>query len=339
MNYYSYFCNNRIRHASHKNSEPGRVFCLYLLVMSTFRIYTKQALSIPNQIALLKNRGLQIDDESLASKFLSEVSYFRLVQYLRPMEADKTTHKFKPNSRFEDAIALYEFDNELRNLIFRAIQKLEIALRTKIIHEFSIAHGPFWFFDTNLADDEHKFIENMNAIDREILRSKDEFIKEHKKNYTKPSFPPAWKTLEIVSLGTLSKLYYNFNDKKSKKNIAKQFNLPQQEVLESWMRSLTVLRNCCAHHSRLWNRYLTNAPQIKASLRGAWIDINKIETNKLYAIICCIAYWLDAIDYGSEFKRKLKILISSYTQVNPKAMGFPSDWMKESLWKQTTMSK
>jgi len=62
MNYYSYFCNNRIRHASHKNSEPGRVFLLYLLVMSTFRIYTKQALSIPNQIALLKNRGLQIDD-------------------------------------------------------------------------------------------------------------------------------------------------------------------------------------------------------------------------------------------------------------------------------------
>ena len=72
---------------------------------------------------------------------------------------------------------------------------------------FQLHMDPFWFFDTNLADDEHKFIENMNAIDREILRSKDEFIKEHKKNYTKPSFPPAWKTLEIVSLGTLSKLY------------------------------------------------------------------------------------------------------------------------------------
>ena len=53
--------------------------------------------------------------------------------------------------------------------MFKAVQRLEIALRTKIIQEFSLAHGPFWFFDTSLADDEHKFIENMNSIDRELL--------------------------------------------------------------------------------------------------------------------------------------------------------------------------
>ena len=68
------------------------------------------------------------------------------------MEADKTTHQFKPNSRFEDAVALYNFDIELRDLMFKAVQRLEIALRTKIIQEFFLAHGPFWFFDTNGLD-------------------------------------------------------------------------------------------------------------------------------------------------------------------------------------------
>ena len=53
------------------------------------RQYTKQPLSIAGQIQLLKDRGLQFDDETFAAKFLSEVSYFRFVQYLRPMEADK----------------------------------------------------------------------------------------------------------------------------------------------------------------------------------------------------------------------------------------------------------
>ena len=48
--------------------------------------------------------------------------------------------------------------------MFKTVQRLEIALRTKIIQEFSLAHGPFWFFDTSLADDEHKFIENMNWL-------------------------------------------------------------------------------------------------------------------------------------------------------------------------------
>lgn len=85
---------------------------------------------------------------------------------------------------------------------------------SKIIQEFSLAHGPFWFFDTSLADDEHKFIENMNSIDRELQRSKEDFIKEHRRNYDKPIFPPVWKTLELASFGTLSKLYYNFGGKK-----------------------------------------------------------------------------------------------------------------------------
>ena len=187
-----------------------------LLYMSSLRIYTKQALTIADQLELLKSRGLLIADDSKASKFLGEVSYFRFVQYLRPMEANKTTHQFKPNSRFADAVALYEFDTELRDLVFKAVQRLEIALRTKIIHEFSIAHGPFWFYDTSLAEDEHKFIENMNAIDRELQRSKDDFIKEHKQNYDKPVFPPAWKTLELASFGTLSKLYYNCQRQESK---------------------------------------------------------------------------------------------------------------------------
>ena len=84
--------------------------------MGTLRLYSKQALSISEQIALLKSRDLNIADLSKAAKFLGEVSYFRFVQYLRPMEADKTTHQFKPNSRFEDAVALYNFDIELRGL-------------------------------------------------------------------------------------------------------------------------------------------------------------------------------------------------------------------------------
>ena len=118
-----------------------------------------------------------------------------------------------------------------------------------------------------------------------------------------------------------------------KKRVARQFNLPQHEVLESWMRSVTVLRNCCAHHSRLWNRYLSNAPQMNASLRGAWVNIDGVDANKVYAIACCIAYWLDSMGYGLDFKNELKSLLVSYPQVDPAAMGFPENWILEPLWR------
>lgn len=294
--------------------------------------YTKQALSIADQIADLRNRGLIIADQALAEKTLGEISYFRFAAYLRPMEADKATHQFKPDSTFENAVALYEFDNALRQLLFSAIQRIEVALRSKIIQHFSMLHGPFWFMDMTLHESEHRFLENLNSLDREVSRSKEDFIKEHFRKYDKPEFPPAWKTLELASFGTLSKLYYNFADKKVKKIVARELNLPQHEVLESWMRSLAALRNHCAHHARLWNRHLNATPQLNARLRGRWITNYQIDANKLYAVLCCIVYWLDSLGRSEDFKFRLRKLFADYPSVDTVAMGFPQGWDEEPLW-------
>ena len=57
--------------------------------MDNDRIYNKLPLSIADQIGRLKGLGLHFEDEQNAAKILSEVSYFRFVAYLRPLEADK----------------------------------------------------------------------------------------------------------------------------------------------------------------------------------------------------------------------------------------------------------
>lgn len=113
-------------------------------------LYTKQPISIADQIAKLKSLGLIISDEAKAQKVLGEVSYFHFAAYLRPMETNKQTHQFKPNSTFENAVALYEFDGALRQILFAAIQRVEVALKAKIIHHFSMTHGAFWFMQMNL---------------------------------------------------------------------------------------------------------------------------------------------------------------------------------------------
>ena len=66
------------------------------------------------------------------------------------MESDKVNHVFKPKSKFENVVALYNFDKELRTLIFSAIQSVEIALRTKVIQIVSSNCGAFWFADESL---------------------------------------------------------------------------------------------------------------------------------------------------------------------------------------------
>ena len=82
-----------------------------------------------------------------------------------------------------------------------------------------------------------------------------------------------------------------------------------------------------------YTKIISTAPQMNASLRGAWVNIANVDANKVYAISCCIAYWLDSMGYGDDFKKTLKSLLAAYPQVDPSAMGFPNNWKSEPLWR------
>ena len=146
--------------------------------------YTKQAITIDQQLSLLKNRGLIIDNESEAEDILYRVSYFRLADYWRPMEIDHTTRQFRNGSRFSNVIMHYQFDTELKALLFRAIQEIEIAMRTRIIHHFSLLHGAFWFMDANLFRDARTIME----------------IKSKTSSLQKPIYSGFFEVMSVISI-------------------------------------------------------------------------------------------------------------------------------------------
>ena len=293
--------------------------------------YNKPALSITDQLTALQQRGLTINDPVQAEQFLNNVSYFRFAAYLRIFELPDRT--FRAGSTFEQAATLYKFDVELRKLLFGAVQRIEIALRSRVIHQFSLAHGPFWFLEASLTIDKPNFAENLATMQREMERAKEEFIKEHTKKYGTTDFPPAWKMLELVSFGCLTRLYRNFADTPTKKRLARSFGVAKYEYLESWMVAINVLRNHCAHHARVWNRNLPNRPQLPRTMRHPWVNVSGIAPTSLYAILCCIVYWLHGIDPQTTFAAELKALLAKYPTVSPSAMGFTQGWEQELLWR------
>ena len=321
------FAPNRSRHTSfHKECNRPR--------LHFFMEYTKQPLSLLQQIETLRKRGLIIDDDHEAMIVLDRTSYFRLADYWRPMEADKNSHIFKPNCHFSDIVAIYRFDTELKQVIFNTILQIEVAMRSKMIRFFSTNHDSFWFANEDLSEDAACFQSNIAHIRREIQRSQEEFITEHFAKYDKPEFPPVWKTLEVLTLGTLSKLYTNFSDHAAKSLLAKDFGLPQHLILGSWLASITVLRNKCAHHARVWNRRYPVMPELPRKTTLPWITNYNIHPYKLYPQLCCIAYWINSIEPQNTFTQDIKALLEKYTIVNPTAMGFPAGWHNEPLWQQ-----
>jgi len=299
-------------------------------------IYDKPPITIAGQIAQLKNRGLIIADEPLAEHFLKNVSYYRLAGYWWPMQADKTTHAFKHNSTFENVIAIYNFDRELRILLFDVIERIEIGFRTKLIYHLSHELSPWWFEDSSIFKNAVEHTETLLSIDRELKQTKEVFIKEHYKKYhTDTRRPPAWKTLEIASLGNLSKLYGNLQATiKSKDIIAVELGTANHTFLPSWLQDITQIRNICAHHGRLWNKNLPGKPKLLPKPPNAWIaNIPPVtEHHMLYVHLCCMKYLMNVINNGNGFTAKLKSLLTAYSNIDPKALGLKSNWDKEPLW-------
>lgn len=302
-------------------------------------MFDKRAFTIEEQITQLQDRGLVIENIDFATYYLSHISYYRLGEYWHVMEEDKEKHLFKEGSRFEDVIDLYQFDSKLKLLLFSAIEKIEISLRTKLIYHLSHEFDPWWFQNFELFKDNFAHTETLEKLREEVIRKKkrDVTLKKHFKKYKNDlRFPPSWKTLEFTSFGTLSRIYGNLkNTINSKDIIAEQYGAVNHTYLPSWLQSISNIRNHCAHHSRLWNRNLAGSPKLLSKPPNRWItDVENVprNTSQLYMHLCIIRYVYNAINDTNDFADRLKELLSSYPVVDEKALGMKDNWRDEPLW-------
>ena len=299
--------------------------------------YLKPPLNLEDQINLLKSRGLIINDPIFAKHILSNISYYRLSSYFYNFWEDKPGHKFFESSRFESIVNIYNFDSELRTICFKAIEVIEVSVRAKLSVFLSHNYGPYWFDNENIIINKINHAENIKSI-QDLLNQKikEQFIKEHFKKYSDDSYPPSWKLLEITSFGLLSRLYGNISPSiKEKKAIARSVGLPNHEFLESWLKSISFIRNICAHHSRLWDKKLST-PLIPHNLKGKWlskINLTNLKRDGLYINLCCIKYLVDNINPKNNFGSEILGLLENYKHdADLDKMFFPRNWDKDELW-------
>lgn len=114
-----------------------------------------------------------------------------------------------------------------------------------------------------------------------------------------------------------------------KDQVAKELGLPDDRILANWLHAIAVLRNCCAHHSRIWNRRYIVSVKLSYNTTYPFIDrdtIKLIRSNKLFAVLSCIKYFSDIISPGSDLKRNFLSLLGDGGQLlSMKEMGFPPE--------------
>lgn len=297
---------------------------------------SKQAKTIQEQIQLLKDRNMSFKNVQNAPHFLANISYYRLKGYWWEMQDDKINHHFADNSYFEDVIMFYNFDRHFRLIVFNAIERIEIALRTKMIYHLSLSYGPEWYLNETLFHNKRYFSDFQNKIQVELNQSSEEFIVKHYNNHPNEN-PESWKALEILTMGSLSKLYQNLNHQLPEKNIiAKEFGFYNQRYLSSWLISITLIRNIIAHHGRLWNRVIINKydwpnKSIKPILN---YKPDNYQRRKIFPILSGILYLNDFISPGNYIKKELLNLFNEFNRVPLSKMGFPKEWKQQPIWQK-----
>jgi abortive infection bacteriophage resistance protein len=300
--------------------------------MSTRIPFQKPYANAHDLVGLLQSRGLTITDADKAERYLDYIGYYRLSAYMYPLlQMPKELHRYKPNTSFDQVMMLYRFDKKLRLLIFNEIEKIEVAVRSAIVNIASDMTGnPFWMTDGNNFIDAGKFHHTMDLIDAELRRSREDFIVHFKQTYS-DIYPPAWILAEVLPFGVITNVFSNIRNTRIKKRIAQKFGL-QVAPFESWLTIVTLTRNSCCHHARVWNKQNTIRPMIPNRMNGAWIAL-PTDTLRIYFDLCIIKYFLNIISPQNDMKAKLSWLFVDFPEIDLHALGFPDGWETEPLWR------
>lgn len=295
--------------------------------------YPKSWLSYADQIALLSSRGLAIADAVAATDFLRHVSYYRFSGYCLAFEASR--HNFRPGVTFEQVRAAYEFDLALRDVVTEALEVVEVDFRTTVSYHFGGQYGAFGH-----TDPAHFFRRFGHAawvakLHEETRRSSELFVTHFKANYREFPDLPVWVITELMSFGSLSKMYLGML-KIDQKAIAHNYGL-QPDVLESWMHHMAYVRNLCAHHARLWDRVWSVKPHLPHG--HLWLPPYLPGNNRLLATLLILNYLMGrspaVTGFAANWRSRVETLIDQPPAAPSPAgmMGLTTTWKTHPLWK------
>lgn len=293
--------------------------------------YPKTILTLHQQAQSYIDAGMTVDSIDNVVDALKSIGYYRLRGYCFPLY-DNSTKKYVSGTNFHDIMKIYEFDMKLSHLLFSFLSKIEIALRACITESLLIYNDALILSDPSVFSDKKLYWQNTATVASEIARSNDVFIKHNFQNHEGEI--PLWATVEVLSFGALSKIVKNLKTGRDSayEKLADNYTYisqrgnevrPSLKMLSSWIHSLVILRNMCAHNSRIYNRSINTMPEILATDRVTPMPNHA----GLYQLLLTMKYLRSSDSEWILFSSELTQLISEYqSYISLTALNFPQDW-------------
>ncbi len=212
--------------------------------------------TLDEQIEILKNKGLVIDDIEYARDILLRENYFFLSGYRHLFLKTPRDRMFIDNTNFRELYALFNFDRQIRNIIFKNLLIIENNLKSIFSYQLSKKYGyreknylnPKNF--TNIASKARQVNDLLKKMKRQIRVNGGQHsaTMHYISNY---GYIPLWIVVKVLSFGIVSEMYTILKSE-DQVDIAKIFNISAESLLV-YLPILANYRNLCAHEDILYD--------------------------------------------------------------------------------------
>ncbi len=302
----------------------------------TFFTYEQQINKLQNE------KDLIITNTNHAKLVLEKISYYSLIGGYKQLFKHAPSQKYLYGVTFDELVAFYYFDEDLRSLFMKYILHVERHIKSLLSYHFCEKYGEndteylninnYTLTRRNSAQI-HRLVHSMQkAI---ALPSQYTYITHHTNTYGNV---PLWVAMNAFTFGQVSKMFqYITNDVQYK--ISQKFEHITERELHQFITVLARCRNVCAHGERLFSfRIHETIPdtmlhkKLQIPLKNNHYVYGKQD---LFSVVIALRYLISNEDF-KVFKTNLTRLINKVLKQCPhltreqllKEMGFPENWDK-----------
>lgn len=304
--------------------------------LSTNKIFK----TLEEQIEILKNKGLVIDDEYFAKSVLLRENYFFITGYRHLLVRSKNDKKFLPNANFNELYAIFNFDRQLRNILFKNLLIIENNIKSIFSYQLSKKYGfkeKDYLRPSNFTNNPEKF-RQVNDLIKKMKRQiringhQHTATKHYQTNY---GYVPLWIVVKVLSFGIVCELF-TIMKKEDQIEISEIYKV-EPNILAQYLPILANYRNLCAHEDIIYD-YKTHKVIPDTEYHNQ-LNIPKLDGNYIYGKddLFSLVIILKQMISASEFKLLINEIIYELNILDGKlktikidkvlnAIGFPTNF-------------
>ncbi len=237
----------------------------------------KEFKTIDEQIELLQKKGLIISDINATKDILLRENYFFISGYRHLFLKSSVDKIFISGTTFDELYAMFYFDRQLRNIIFKNVLIVENNLKSILSYVVSKNRGfkEYNYLNPNNYAKSPKRSKQINDLLKKMARQ----IKTNGIQHSATAhyiqhydYIPLWIAVKVLSFGIVSELFTILKGE-DQEEIADELNVSTENILD-YLPILANYRNLCAHEDLCYDHktqkiindtryhYLLNIPKM-----------------------------------------------------------------------------